>query len=48
MAIKFSKAISTHPFYDPQLLSKTIASDRLNRNWVYGMPMTSIQETRED
>lgn len=46
--MKFSKVTSTHPFYDPQLLSKTVASDRLNRNWIYGMPMTSIQEMRED
>lgn len=32
MAIKFSKATFTHAFYDPQLLSETTASDRLNRN----------------
>ena len=35
MAIKFSKATFTHAFYDHLLLSKTTASDRLNRNWVY-------------
>lgn len=46
MIMKFDEDTSTHPAHDTHLWLEATASDGLDMNQVYGMPMTSAQEMR--
>ena len=46
MTVKFTENTSTHPPHDPQLWLKDDATNKPNRNQVYGMHMISTWEKK--
>jgi len=46
MVVIHEEDILTHPPHDPQLWLETGVIDELNRNWVYDIFITTIQDIR--
>jgi len=46
MVVIHEENILTHPPHDPQLWLETGVIDELNRNWVYDISITTIQDMR--